>query len=68
MITIRNKYILLAAGFWLSGIVLVLLGAWFRNQQWNGAGLLLSTGILTQALGFGFLCFAIMQAVLNKKK
>lgn len=68
MITIRNKYVLLAAGFWLGGLVSVLLGAWFKNQQWSSAGLLLSIGIIAQAIGFGFLCFAMMQAAFNKKK
>ncbi len=68
MITIRNKYVLLAAGFWLSGIVLLLVGAWFKNQRWEGAGMLLSTGIIAQAIGFGFLGFALMQAAFTKKK
>ncbi|WP_332368790.1 hypothetical protein [Spirosoma telluris] len=67
MITIKNKFILLAAGFWLSGIVLILLGAGAKSTHADLAGTLLSIGILAQALGFGFLGFAIMQAVLKKK-
>ncbi|WP_338874519.1 hypothetical protein WBJ53_02770 [Spirosoma sp. SC4-14] len=67
MVTIKNKYVLLAAGCWLVGIVLLLIGAWARNNQLPSAGLLLTTGILGQAAGFGFLGFAIMQAVFRKK-
>ncbi|MFD2573398.1 hypothetical protein ACFSUS_22345 [Spirosoma soli] len=65
MITIRNKYIVLAAGFWLGGIVLLLLGAALKSTTW--AGTLLTIGIIAQALGFGFLGFAIMQSVFKKK-
>jgi hypothetical protein len=65
MITIRNKYILLAAGFWLGGIALLLLGAALKGNSW--AGTLLTIGIIAQALGFGFLGFAIMQSVFKKK-
>jgi hypothetical protein len=67
MVTIKNKYILLAAGFWLIGIVLTLLGAYGKNHQWESTGSLLSIGITSQAIGFGFLGFAIMQAVFKKK-
>lgn len=66
MVTIKNKFVLLAAIFWLAGIVLLLLGASFKGQSW--AGTLLTLGIVGQAIGFGFLGFAIMQAVFNKKK
>ncbi len=65
MVTIKNKFVLLAAGFWLIGIVLLLLGASFKSQSW--AGTALTIGIIGQAIGFGFLGFAIMQAVLKKK-
>ncbi|MVM29690.1 hypothetical protein GO755_06575 [Spirosoma sp. HMF4905] len=67
MITIKNKFILLAAGFWLAGIALLLAGAWAKNNRPDIAGTLLTIGILAQAIGFGFLGFAIMQAVLKKK-
>ncbi|QJW91662.1 hypothetical protein HNV11_20895 [Spirosoma taeanense] len=65
MVTIRNKFVLLAAGFWLGGIILLLLGAAFRPQSWAGAPL--TIGIIGQALGFGFLGFALMQAVFRKR-
>ena len=68
MVTIKNKYILLAAGFWLVGIVLLLLGAYFKNkQELDAAGPLLSIGLVAQAIGFAFLGFAIMQATFKKK-
>ncbi|QMW01963.1 hypothetical protein [Spirosoma foliorum] len=67
MITIKNKFILVAAGFWISGIILILAGAWAKSSRPDMAGILLSGGILAQALGFGFLGFAIMQAVMKKK-
>jgi hypothetical protein len=67
MVTIKNKFILLAAGFWLVGIVLILAGAWAKSARPDIAGSLLTGGILAQALAFGFLGFAIMQAVLKKK-
>lgn len=67
MVTIKNKYILLAAGFWLSGLVLTLLGAYGKSNRWEATGTLLTVGILAQAIGFGFLGFAIMQAILKKK-
>lgn len=67
MVTIKNKYIVLAAGFWLSGIVLLLVGAGFKAKQWAGAGTLLSIGLLAQAVGFGFLGFVLMQSVFKKK-
>jgi NADH:ubiquinone oxidoreductase subunit K len=66
MVTIKNKYVLLAAGFWLSGIVLLLVGATYKAQSW--AGTVLSIGIVGQAIGFGFLGFAIMQSVFRKKE
>lgn len=67
MVTIKNKYILLAVGFWLTGLIITLLGAYGKNQQWESTGSLLSIGITGQAIGFGFLGFAIMQAVFKKK-
>lgn len=67
MVTIKNKFILLAAGFWLSGLVLTLLGAYGKKHQWDATGVLLTGGISAQALGFGLLGFAIMQAVFRKK-
>ncbi|QIP17536.1 hypothetical protein G8759_35300 [Spirosoma aureum] len=67
MVTIKNKFVLLAAAFWIIGIVLLLIGAWARNHSSDAAGTLLTLGILGQAIGFGFLGFAIMQAVLKKK-
>ncbi|QHV98405.1 hypothetical protein [Spirosoma endbachense] len=67
MVTIKNKFVLLAAAFWIIGIVLLLIGAWARNNHSDAAGTLLTLGILGQAIGFGFLGFAIMQAVLKKK-
>ncbi|QKZ11850.1 hypothetical protein [Spirosoma sp. KUDC1026] len=66
MVTIKNKYVLLAAGFWISGIVLLLLGAIYKAQSWSGT--VLSLGIIGQAIGFGFLGFAIMQSVFRKKE
>jgi hypothetical protein len=66
MVTIKNKYILLAAGFWLTGIVLLLLGSVYKTQTWSGT--IISVGIVGQAIGFGFLGFAIMQSVFRKKE
>ena len=67
MVTIKNKFILLAAGFWLSGLLLTGLGAYGKSHQWEATGTLLTTGISAQAIGFAFLGFAIMQAVFRKK-
>ena len=67
MVTIKNKYILLSAGFWLSGLALTLLGAYGKSHQWRETGTLLTVGISAQAIGFAFLGFAIMQAVFKKK-
>lgn len=67
MVTIKNKYILLAAGFWFSGLALTLLGAYGKSHQWEATGTLLTIGISAQAIGFAFLGFAIMQAVFKKK-
>lgn len=67
MVTIKNKFILLAAFFWLSGLILTGLGAYGKRNQWESTGILLTGGISAQALGFGFLGFAIMQAVFRKK-
>ncbi|WP_080237405.1 hypothetical protein [Spirosoma rigui] len=67
MVTIKNKFILLAAFFWLSGLALTGLGAYGKNHQWEATGTLLTLGISAQAIGFGFLGFAIMQAVFRKK-
>lgn len=68
MITIRNKFLLLAAGFWLGGLLLTLLGAAGKSQGWNATGLLLTLGLLAQAIGFGFLGYVLMQAVFSRKK
>lgn len=68
MVTIRNKFILFAAGFWLLGIILLLLGAFGRSASWGITGMLFTVGISAQAIGFGFLAYAIMQAVFSKKK
>ena len=68
MITIRNKYMLLAAGFWLAGVVLVLLGAYFKVNHLDWAGPLLSIGLLSQAISFGFFGFVLMKAAFTKKK
>jgi hypothetical protein len=67
MVTIKNKFILLAAFFWLSGLALTGLGAYGKSHQWEATGTLLTLGISSQAIGFGFLGFAIMQAVFRKK-
>ena len=67
MVTIKNKFVLLAAGFWLSGLVLTLLGAYGKSNHWEATGTLLTVGITAQAIGFGFLGFAIMQAIFKKK-
>lgn len=68
MITIRNKFLLLAAGFWLLGIVLVVLGAYGKSAGWQATGTLLSVGLVSQAIGFGFLGYVLMQAAFSKKK
>lgn len=68
MVTVKNKFIVLAAIFWLSGLVLTLLGAYGKSHQWESMGTLLTVGISGQAIGFGFLGFAIMQAILSKKE
>lgn len=68
MVTIKNKFLLLAAGFWLAGILLTLLGAYADKQQWAATGTLFTVGILGQAVGFGLLGYAIMQAAFSKKK
>jgi hypothetical protein len=68
MITIRNKFILFAAGFWLVGILLVLLGAYGKSAGWEATGLLLTIGVTAQAIGFGFLGYVLMQAVFSRKK
>ena len=67
MVTIKNKYILLAAGFWLTGLALTLAGAYGKSHHWDATGMLLTIGISAQAIGFAFLGFAIMQAVFKKK-
>ncbi|CCH56938.1 hypothetical protein BN8_06328 [Fibrisoma limi BUZ 3] len=64
--TIRNKYIILAAGFWLGGIILLLIGSMLKSQSW--AGTLFTIGILGQAVGFGLFGFAIMKGAFNKKE
>ena len=48
MVTIRNKFIVLAAVFWLGGIVSLLLGALLKENDW--AGTLLTIGIIAQAM------------------
>ncbi len=68
MVTIKNKFLLLAVGFWLSGLVLVLLGAAGRSQQWSSTDLLFTIGVTAQAIGFGFFGYVLMQAVFTKKK
>lgn len=68
MVSLKNKYVLLAGGFWLAGILALLLGAWARREGWAAAGWLLTVGVTGQAVGFGFLGFALMQAVFSKKK
>ncbi len=68
MVTIKNKYVLLAAGFWLGGIVLLLLGAYFKTPHPDWSGSLLSAGLIAQAIGFAFFGFVLMQAVLKKKE
>ncbi len=67
MVTIKNKFLLLAAVFWLIGISLTLAGAYGKTHQWEATGTLLSTGVTAQAVGFGFLGFVIMQAVFRKR-
>jgi len=64
--TIKNKYIILAAGFWLGGILMLLLGSVLKDQSW--AGTLFTIGILGQAAGFGLFGFAIMKGAFNKKE
>ncbi len=67
MITIKNKLLILAAGSWLLGILLLLLGAYSR-LEWVSAGALLTVGITLQAISFGLLGYVIMQATFSKKK
>lgn len=68
MVTIRNKFIVLAAGFWLTGLVLVLLGAYGKSAAWSVTGTLLSIGVALQAIGFGFFGYVLMQAAFTKKE
>ncbi|WP_018617784.1 hypothetical protein [Spirosoma luteum] len=68
MVTIRNKFMVLAAIFWLVGIILIVLGAYGRSAGWDATPTLFTTGILAQATGFGFLGYVIMQTVFSKKK
>lgn len=68
MITIRNKYLLAAAGLWVLGLLLVLLGAALKGNQGELAGTLLTIGVLAQGVAFGLLGFVLMQAVFSKKK
>lgn len=68
MVTIRNKFLLMAAGFWFAGLLLVLLGAASKDSGGEYTSLLLTIGVTAQAIGFGFLGYVIMQAVFNKKK
>ena len=68
MVTIRNKFVILAAVCWLSGIILLLLGAYGRKAGWDVTPTLFTTGIIAQAAGFGFLGYVIMQAAFSKKK
>lgn len=68
MVTIRNKFMVLAAVFWLLGVILILLSAYGRNAGWDATPTLFTTGILAQAAGFGFLGYVIMQATFSKKK
>lgn len=68
MVTIKNKFLLLAVGFWFSGLILILIGAAARSQHWSSSGLLLTVGITAQAIGFGFFGYVLMQAIFSKKK
>ena len=68
MVTIKNKFVLLAAGFWLLGIVLLLLGAYGKNAAWEATGTLLTLGVVFQAVAFGLFGYVLMQAVFSKKK
>jgi hypothetical protein len=68
MVTIRNKFVVLAAVFWLVGIILILLGAYGRSAGWGVTPTLFTIGILAQAAGFGFLGYVLMQAAFSKKK
>lgn len=68
MVTIRNKFIVLAAGFWLSGLILVLLGAYGKSAGWEITGTLLTIGVIGQAIGFGFFGYVLMQAAFTKKE
>ncbi len=68
MVTIKNKFLLLAVGFWLSGLILTLIGAAARSKHWSSSGLLLTVGITAQAIGFGFFAYVLMQAIFSKKK
>ncbi|WP_288429841.1 hypothetical protein [uncultured Spirosoma sp.] len=68
MVTIKNKFLLLAVGFWFSGLILTLIGAAARSQHWSSSGLLLTIGITAQAIGFGFFGYVLMQAIFSKKK
>lgn len=68
MVTIRNKFLVLAAVLWLAGMLLVLLGAYGKSSGWELTSALLTTGILAQATGFGFLGYVLMQAAFSKKK
>lgn len=67
MVTIKNKLLILAAGGWLLGILLLLLGA-YSKPEWVSAGTLLTVGITLQAIGFGLLGYVIIQAAFSKKK
>ncbi len=68
MVTIRNKFIVLAAGFWLTGLILVLLGVVGKSNAWEVTGILLSIGVVAQAIGFGFFGYVLMQAAFTKKE
>ncbi len=68
MVTIRNKFLVLAAVCWLVGVVLLLLGAYGRSAGWDATPTLFTIGILAQAAGFGLLGYVLMQAAFSKKK
>jgi hypothetical protein len=68
MVTIRNKFVVLAAVFWVLGVILIVLGAYGRSAGWGVTPTLFTAGILAQAAGFGFLGYVIIQAAFSKKK
>ena len=45
----KTKHVVI---FWLLTMPLVALGALFKIQHWEGAGVLLTTGMLLQSLAY----------------